>query len=76
LGQPNITKLAVQSIFLDIDESKRKKEIVRKSEAPYRELAKFLLEIVFETDISGKITFFNHRAFLATGFTEEELQKK
>jgi PAS domain S-box-containing protein len=34
-----------------------------------------LLEIIFETDISGKITFFNHRAFLATGFKEEELQK-
>jgi PAS domain S-box-containing protein len=66
---------AVQGMFLDIDERKKAQESVRKSEARYRELANFLPEMVFETDLSGKITFFNQRAFEIAGFTPEELAK-
>ena len=68
-------KPAVQAMFLDIDEHKKAEEILIKSEQRYRELANFLPEIVFETDITGKITFFNQRAFEITGFTPEELKK-
>jgi len=68
-------KPAVQAMFLDIDEYKKAEEVLKKSEARYRELANFLPEIVFETDITGKITFFNQRAFEIIGFTPEELQK-
>ncbi len=59
----------------DITERKKNEEIVRKSEARYRELANFLPEIVFEADLTGKITFFSQRAFEETGFTAEELEK-
>ncbi len=68
-------KPAVQAMFLDIDEHKKTEEILRKSEQQYRELANFLPEIVFEADITGKITFFNQSAFEITGFTPEELKK-
>jgi PAS domain S-box-containing protein len=69
-GQP-----AVQAMFLDINEHKKAEEILRRSEQRYRELANFLPEIVFETDITGKITFFNQIAFEITGFSPEELKK-
>ncbi len=32
-------------------------------------------EIVFETDINGKITFTNQHGFKITGYTEEDLAK-
>ena len=35
----------------------------------------FCLRLVFETDLTGKITFFSQRAFEITGFTPEELEK-
>ena len=59
----------------DITERKKNEEIVRKSETRYRELANFLPEIVFEADLTGKITFFSQKAFEETGFTAEELEK-
>ena len=69
-GQP-----AVQAMFLDINEYKKNEEVLRKSEQRYRELANSLPEIVFEADVTGRIAFFNQRAFEITGFTPEELEK-
>jgi PAS domain S-box-containing protein len=66
---------AVQAIFLNIDSRKKTEEIVRKSEQRYRELANFLPQIVFETDLTGKLTFFNQKGLEITGFTREELEK-
>ena len=66
---------ALQAMFMDIDERKKIEEVIKKSEVRYRELANFLPEIVFETDLSGKITFFSQTAFEITGFTPEDLEK-
>jgi PAS domain S-box-containing protein len=65
----------IVSNLTDITERKKGEEVVKKSEARYRELANFLPEIVFETDLSGKITFFSQTAFELTGYTPEELEK-
>ena len=68
-------RIALQGIFLNINERKKDEEIVRKSEARYRELANFLPDIVFEADLAGKITFFSQRASDITGFAQEEFKK-
>ncbi len=65
----------LRGLVLDITERKKAEEIVRKSEERYRELANSLPEIVFETDLTGKITFFSKQALEVTGFTGEELEK-
>ena len=66
---------AVQAVLMDIDERKKTEEVIKKSEIRYRELTNFLPEIVFETDLSGKIIFFSQTAFELTGFTREGAEK-
>ena len=68
-------QLAVQAMFLDIDERKKTDELIKKSEARFRELANFLPEIVFETDLTGKIIFFSQTAFEITGYTPAEVEE-
>ena len=65
----------LRGLVIDITERKKSEEIVRKSEERYRELANSLPEIVFETDLTGKITFLSQRAFGIIGLTREELEK-
>ena len=59
----------------DITERKKAEECVKRSEERYRDLANFLPVIVFETDLTGKITFFSTRAFELTGVTPEDVEK-
>jgi PAS domain S-box-containing protein len=68
-------QLAVQGMFLDIDESKKTEGILRESEARYRELANSLPEIVFETDLNGQLVFANERAAEISGYSHGELEK-
>ncbi len=41
----------------------------------FRELAELLPEIVFETDLSGRLTFCNLSGFVTLGYTEEDFQR-
>ena len=45
---------------------------LRESEKRFRELAELLPELVFECDLSGKLTFVNRIAFSVFGYTPQE----
>lgn len=70
-GQP-----AVQGMFLDINESKKAEEILRESEQKYRELANCLPDIVFETDLNGRLEFANERAAEISGYSLDEVERE
>ena len=69
-GQP-----AVQGMFLDVNESKKASEVLCESEQRYRELANCLPDIVFETDLNGKLEFANERANEISGYSLSEIEK-
>jgi len=68
-------KSLIQASFRDITERKKAEELLMKSEERYRSLADSLPEIVFETDVNGKVIYANETAFKITGYTKEDLAK-
>ena len=68
-------KPAVQGVFLDITENKKVEESLRESEHRYRELANCLPDIVFETDLNGKLEFANEGAARISGYCINEIEK-
>ena len=64
----------LRGLVIDITERKNAEDIVRKSEERYRELANSVTEMVFESDLTGKITYISQRAMAFTGYTNEELE--
>ncbi len=65
---------AVLGMFLDVSENKKAGDILAESEARYRELANCLPDIVFETDINGKVMFANEGAPRLSGYSQDELE--
>ncbi len=65
----------VQGVFRDITDRKNADVKLISSERRYRELANSLPVCVYETDLSGNITFVNKTTFQWFGYAEEELAK-
>jgi len=61
------------SMIEDITERKRAEEALVQSEANYSELANSLPTCIFDTDLSGKLTFANQTAFEWFGYSQAEL---
>lgn len=59
----------------DITERKKTEELIKKSEARYRELVDNLPAPIFEVDDHGKVVFANSGAFKVTGYCREDLEK-
>lgn len=64
----------ILAIVRDISERVSSERKLRQSEARFRELSDLLPEVVFEADLSGKLTFANKDAFLKFGYAEDELE--
>ena len=61
--------------WLDITEHKHLQKEIFKSNQRFKELADLLPQIVFETDMQGKLTYVNRQAFQMTGYSPDDLQK-
>lgn len=61
-----------QSVGRDISERKAAVAALEESEKRFRELAELLPELIFETDVTGNLTFVNKNAFEYFLYTREE----
>ena len=57
--------------FVDITERKKAEEALLESEIKFKEMADLLPQIVFETDVEGKLTYVNKQAFNLLGYPDD-----
>lgn len=62
-------------VILDITDRKRFEEALRLSEERFKEMADTLPLLVYETDDTGNITYFNKSGFEYTGYSMEDFNK-
>lgn len=65
-------KPAILNLITDITERKLAEEKLRESEERFRDLANLLPQAVFETDLSGKLTYANQTAFYLFGYSQAD----
>ncbi|MEN6467960.1 MAG: PAS domain S-box protein [Smithella sp.] len=68
------TKESVASC-MDITDREQSMEALIQSEERFRDMASLLPETVFETDMSGRLTFVNETSFERFGYTGEDFAK-
>jgi two-component system cell cycle sensor histidine kinase/response regulator CckA len=61
-------------LLTDITEQRLAAEKMKESERRYRELADLLPQTVFETDLTGRLTFVNHAAYEMFGYTVKDFE--
>jgi PAS domain S-box-containing protein len=66
-GEPHII-----SVTRNISERKKMEESLRESKEKFQQLADLLPQIVFESDIQGKLTYVNKQAYKLFGYAEDE----
>ena len=58
------------SVTRDITERKLAEDALRKSEEKFRAMAALLPQIIFETDLQGRLTYVNRQAYVTFGYPE------
>jgi len=65
----------LRGIVIDVTEQKQTEEALRESEEKFREMMELLPQIVFESDLNGKLTYVNKQAYKICGYDEEDEMK-
>jgi PAS domain S-box-containing protein len=61
----------LHGVTRDITDRKMAEKALKESEEKFREMAELLPQIVFETDMQGKLTYVNRQAFVLLGYPED-----
>ncbi len=68
-------KPAVIGTLVDVTQRKKAETLLKESESRFRGFADSLPEIIFDTDITGKLVYANERAFEITGYSKDDFDK-
>ena len=68
----NKYRTAYEQLNREMKERQRAEDALRESEERFREMAELMPQTVFETDITGKLTFANRRAFDNFGYSQQD----
>lgn len=67
--------LGTTGIARDISDRKAAEEALERSRQKYKDLANSMPQVIFETDLKGKLTFVNEFAFKLFGYSRSDFEK-
>jgi hypothetical protein len=71
---PDGTIIEYQSVGRDITEKRQIEQDLTESERRFRDLATLLPQVIFEVDVTGKITYVNQPAYQIFGYSPDDLE--
>jgi PAS domain S-box-containing protein len=71
----NNYRIAYEQLNLAMKERQRAEDALRESEERFREMAELMPQTIFETDVTGRLSFANRKAFDSFGYTQEDFDR-
>ena len=68
----NNYRIAYEQLNLALKERQRAEDALRESEKRFREMAELTPQTIFETDVTGRLSFANRKAFDSFGYSQED----
>ncbi|MEE4265900.1 MAG: PAS domain S-box protein, partial [Desulfobacteraceae bacterium] len=71
----NNYRISYEQLNLAMKERQRAEDALRDSEERFREMAELMPQTIFETDLAGRLSFANHKAFDSFGYSQEDFDR-
>jgi PAS domain S-box-containing protein len=71
----NNYRIAYEQLNLAMKERQRAEDALRESEERFREMAELMPQTVFETDLTGRLSFANRKAYESFGYSQEDFDR-
>ena len=66
---------AYEQLNLAMKERQQAEDALRESEERFREMAELMPQTIFETDVAGRLSFANRKAFDSFGYSQEDFDR-